>query len=96
MADELGQHDREVEVQFVAGSSQVKFEAYSVSDIVGSIPAVLVVYDCPPGQGPASGSGHIFVLKDGAVLSDCERQAQDLRSALDEDFEKLRREYEAG
>jgi hypothetical protein len=78
MADELGQLDREIEVQF------------------DTDPAHLVaVYDCPPNQGPASGSGYIFVLKDGAALSECERQAQLLRNALDDDFEKLRREYEA-
>jgi hypothetical protein len=95
MADELGQRDRELEVQFAACSLQVTFEAYSVSAIVGSMPAVVAVYDCPPDQGPAAGSGYIFVLKNGAKLSDCERQAQNLRRALDEDFEKLRREYEA-
>lgn len=31
---------------------------------------------------------------DGATRSECERQAQIMRDALDEDFEKLRKEYE--
>lgn len=35
----------------------------------------------------------IFVLKDDANRSECEPQAQILRDALDEDFEKLRKEY---
>ena len=96
VADELGQLDRQVEVQFDpdTGPMQLNFDAYSVSEIVGAIPHVVAVYDCPPGQGPASGSGYIFVLKDGATRSECERQAQILRDALDEDFEKLREEYE--
>lgn len=96
MADELGQLDRQIEVQFDPEPSQLRFEAYSASEIVGAIPLVVAVYDCPPGQGPAGGSGYIFVLKDGAALSECERQAQILRNALDEDFEKLCKEYEAG
>jgi hypothetical protein len=95
MADELGQLDREIEVQFDTDPAHLKFEAYSVREIVGAIPLLVAVYDCPPNQGPASGSGYIFVLKDGAALSECERQAQLLRNALDDDFEKLRREYEA-
>jgi hypothetical protein len=95
MADELGQLDRKVEVQFDLELSQLRFEAYSVGEIVGAIPLVVAVYHCPSGQGPAGGSGYIFVLKDGAALSECERQAQILRNALDEDFERLRREYEA-
>lgn len=37
----------------------------------------------------------IFVLKDDANRSECEPQAQILRDALDEDSEKLRKEYEA-
>lgn len=94
MADELGQLDRQVEVQFDPGPVQLNFDAYSVSEIVGAIPLVAAVYDCPPGQGPASGSGYIFVLNDGATRSECERQAQIMRDALDEDFEKLRKEYE--
>lgn len=96
MADEMGQLDRQIEVQFDPEPSQLRFEAYSVSEIVSAVPLVVAVYDCPPGQGPAGGSGYIFVLEDGGALSECEKQAQILRNALDEDFEKLRREYEAG
>ena len=93
MADELGKLDRRLEIQIGSDSKQVEFEAYSVMQIVEGIPLVEAIYDCPPDQGPAGGSGYIFVLKDGALLDECERQAQILRIALDEDFEKLRREY---
>jgi hypothetical protein len=95
MAYELGQLVRQIEVQFDPEPSQLRFEAGSVSEIVSAISLVVAVYYCPPGQGPAGGSGYIFILEDGAALSECERQAQILRNALDEDFEKLRREYEA-
>lgn len=96
MADELGQVDRKLEVSFGDGSSQAEFEAYSVSQIVQSIPLVTAIYECPPDQGPAGGSGYVFVLQKGGSREECKRHAQVLRSALDEDFEELRKQYEAG
>ncbi len=94
MADELGQLDRKLEIHFGDGSPRAEFEAYSVSQIVQSIPLVTAIYDCPPDQGPAGGSGYVFVLQQGGSREECKRQAQILRIALNEDFEKLRKEYE--
>jgi hypothetical protein len=54
----------------------------------------VAIYDCPPDQGPAGGSGYVFVLRDNwqsdPPLSE---QVSALRKALEKDYEILRQKY---
>ena len=93
MADELGDLDRCLEVDFGNGLASVCFSAYAVHEIVSAIRCIDAIYDCPPNQGPAGGSGHIFLLQDGAALSEATACAHVLRAALDKDFQSLETEY---
>jgi hypothetical protein len=57
-------------------------------------PPHVPVYDCPPDQGPAGGSGYIFVGADAyAGLGSVEEHAKTLRKALEIDYEILREKY---
>ena len=94
MADELDCPDRQLEVDFGDGSTSISFEAFSLNEIVGSIPSVDAIYDCPPNQGPAGGSGYIFVLRDGCTVEESIVAAKSLRSALDSDFRVVQAAYE--
>lgn len=89
MADELGAMDRCLEIDFGGGPASIGFSAYSIHEVVSAIPSVDAIYDCPPNQGPAGGSGHIFLLQDGATLEEALVCAQILRAALDKDFQSL-------
>jgi hypothetical protein len=89
MADALDALERRLEIDFGTGISTVSFDAYSVHEIVGSIPSVDAIYDCPPDQGPAGGSGYIFTLASGCALEDLTLFAQKMRDALDADFSAL-------
>ncbi|WP_223425639.1 hypothetical protein [Tateyamaria pelophila] len=94
MADELGASQRPLELDFGNGPTSVSFEAYSLNEIVEIIPAVEAIYDCPPNQGPAGGSGYIFVLREGFTIEQSVAAAKSLRSALDSDFSVVEAAYE--
>ncbi len=93
MADELDALQRDKEVDFGAGPVKIRFDAYSIQEIVTSIPCVDAIYDCPPDQGPAGGAGHIFLLDEGALLAQATACAEVLRAALDKDFKSLEVQY---
>jgi hypothetical protein len=90
MADELDVLKRYILVDFGLGPSNISFEAHSIQEIISCIPCVASFYDCPPNQGPGSGSGYIFLLNEGSALTQAKGEAQALRNALDEDFEILK------
>ena len=94
MADELGFSERQLEVDFGNGPTSISFEAYSLNGIVETIPGVEAIYDCPPNQGPAGGSGYIFVLREGFTVEESVAAAKVLRSALDSDFRIVEAAYE--
>lgn len=96
LADEVNALNRKLEIDFGDGPKVISFDAYSIHEIVGSIPFVDAIYDCPPDQGPASGAGHIFVLNGEQPLDDITGAARVLRSALDTDFSALERQFDAG
>lgn len=86
LADELEAVERCVVVDFGSGATELCFDARSVEQIVGAIPAVDALYDCPDDQGPAAGAGHVLVMTDGFNDSDVTRGALSLRVALDADL----------
>lgn len=94
MADELGASRRTIAVDFGAGITRFNFDAYSLAEIVEVIPSVEAVYDCPPNQGPAGGSGYIFILSKGRTTDETIAFARLLRSALDEDFKVIEAAYQ--
>jgi|GEM_PF-2430022 hypothetical protein len=96
LADELDALNRQLEINFGDGPKVISFDAYSIHEIVASIPFVDAIYDCPPDQGPAAGAGHIFVIDDGHTLDEATTAAKILRSALDADFVELQTEFDAG
>jgi len=86
LADELEAFERRVLVDFGRGATELCFDARSVEEIAGAIPAVDALYDCPDDQGPAGGAGHVLVMADGFSDSDVTRAALSLRAALDADL----------
>lgn len=86
LADELEAVGRCVVVDFGSGATELCFQADSVDQIVGAIPAVDALYDCPDHQGPAGGAGHVLVMADGFSDIDVTRAALGLRAALDSDL----------
>ena len=86
LANELEAIDRRVLVDFGSGATELCFGADSVDQIVGAIPAVNALYDCPDHQGPAGGAGHVLVMADGFSDIDVTRAALGLRAALDSDL----------
>jgi hypothetical protein len=96
LADELDALNRQLEIDFGDGPKVISFDAYSIHEIVASIPFVDAIYDCPPDQGPASGAGHIFVLNGEQPLDEITGAARALRSALDADLTELQDEFDAG
>lgn len=89
MADELDALQRSIVVDWGEGPVQISFDAYSIHEIVGAIPGVIAIYDCPPDQGPSAGSGHIFLLNEGSSLECVAHSAEILRNALDKDFYEI-------
>lgn len=89
LANEVDALNRKLEIDFGDGPKVISFDAYSIHEIVGSIPFVDAVYDCPPDQGPAAGAGHIFVIDEGHTLAEATAAAKTLRSALDADLLRL-------
>lgn len=96
LAEELDALDRKIEIDFGYGPKVIGFDAYSIHEIVGSIPFVDATYDCPPYQGPAGGAGYIFLIDNGYTLAEATKAAKVLRSALDADFLALQTEFGAG
>jgi hypothetical protein len=96
LADELDALNRQLEIDFGDGPKVISFDAYSIHEIVASIPFVDAIYDCPPDQGPAAGAGHIFVIEEGHTLAEATTAAKILRTGLDADLVALQAEFDAG
>lgn len=96
LADELDALQRRLEIDFGDGPTVISFDAYAIHEIVASIPSVDAIYDCPPDQGPAGGSGHIFVFNGVQTLVEVTVAAKALRSVLNSDLTALQAECDAG
>ena len=86
VAHELEDTWRRLVVDFGTGATELRFEVDAIDEIVGSIPGVDAIFDCPEGQGPAGGSGYLLILASGFAAADVTQAAQRLRVALDSDF----------
>ena len=95
MADELGIAQRTLEIDFGNGRTQINFDACASNEIVEAIPSVQALYDYPPNQGLASGSGYIFVLRSGFTLEETNAYAHSLRATLDSDYGEIKAKYDA-
>lgn len=90
--DELGITDRKIILNLSNTSSECEIEPWCHEAILGLLPCVAAVRDCPPDQGPASGSGYIFLKADGFTDADVLFQANKLYDALNADFGILQAE----
>ncbi len=90
LVDDAG-GERTLNVDFQGETANLVFEAYGdIAYLLDQVPAVEVFKDDgSPDQGPAGGSGFVFVLKDGSSLNDLSTQILTLRHALDADLALL-------
>jgi hypothetical protein len=91
LAEDVDVYERQLDIDFGDGSKVISFNAYSIHEIVASIPFVAANYDCPPDQGPASGSGYIFILDHDHTIAETAAAAKILRLVLDADLLSLRK-----
>ena len=95
VADELGMEERELTILSQGKIIDVAADVRNIQEIVELLPTVEAIYDCPPNQGPAGGSGYVFVLADGKSIDDVRDEAAALRLALEIDLRTLQAKYEA-
>lgn len=95
MADELGLAQRTLEIDFGSGRAQINFDACALNEIVEAMPSVEAIYDFPPDQGLASGSGYIFVLRSGFTAEQANAYAHSLRAILNDDYREIKAQYDA-
>jgi hypothetical protein len=88
--DEAG-GSRTIKVALEGEVLNLTYEAYDdPAYLLDQLPAVEVYKDDgPPDQGPAGGSGFVFVLKDDYTLEELSKQIAALRQSLDVDFSRL-------
>jgi hypothetical protein len=88
--DEAG-GSRTIKVALEGEVLTLTFDRYDdIAHLLDQLPAVEVYKDDgPPDQGPAGGSGFVFVLKDDATLKELSEQITALRRSLDADFSLL-------
>ena len=84
--DELGIADRKVIFDIQNRTFEVEIEPWCTQVVLDSLPCIVAIDDCPSDQGPASGSGYIFLKADGFTGSDVLHQANKLCDALIADF----------
>ncbi|GAA6159163.1 hypothetical protein NBRC116589_13370 [Ruegeria sp. HU-ET01832] len=94
MADELGALYRRLQFQCESETIDLQADPYSVETFISALPSVAALYDCPPDQGPAGGSGWVFVMVDGWDLEQVKAHVQVLKTVLDADFDALSKQYE--
>src|SRR5438045_1402522 len=56
MAVELDKTARNLVIQVGVNKLEINTDASSIEGLVGALPSVVAVFDCPPSQGPAGGS----------------------------------------
>jgi hypothetical protein len=94
MASELDKLDRCLTMDIEGAVLSVSAKACFINEFIDGLPSVEAIYDCPPDQGPAGGSGYVFIENDG-YQSDIPliKQVSALREALEKDYEILRLEF---
>lgn len=59
--------------------------------LLGVLPALAVQIDCPPNQGPASGSGYLIFLADGHTVEQARVQVDVFLGVMARTLEEMRR-----
>jgi hypothetical protein len=91
MAVELGVHTRSLTVKLLSGKVKVVSSAGDIGGFLKALPSIDVIEAKGFDQGPASGSGSVFVWsEDHAKQFTLSSQVNALRSALENDYEELR------
>jgi hypothetical protein len=94
MASEIDQRERCLTLNLDGTEISIIADASQINTFLDELPSINAIYDCPPNQGPAGGSGYVFLLCDNwksyAPLSE---QISALREALETDYEILRLEF---
>jgi hypothetical protein len=94
MASEIDQLERCLTLNLDGTEISIIADASQINTFLDELPSINAIYDCPPNQGPAGGSGYVFLLCDNwksyAPLSE---QISALREALEIDYEILRLEF---
>ena len=94
MAEELDRLARRLNLELDGKTTAINADANRTNEFLDELPSVVAIYDCPPDQGPAGGSGYVFVADEGyAGPGRVELHAKALRKALETDYEILREEY---
>ena len=95
LMDELEVSQRTVECKFARKRLKILIEAYQeIHSIIDLLPAVDCMYDCPPDQGPAAGSGYVFSIAASWHRRYVKKQSEILTNALMDDMSKMRLELE--
>lgn len=89
LADEIGEPERKVTLQLAHTTVSIDSEAWYGHTFIDELPAVNAVYDCPADQGPAAGSGYIFILDNNHTYKDVLEQSNKLYEALQADLERI-------
>ena len=94
MASEIDQLERCLTLNLDGTEISINADASQINTFMDELPSINAIYDCPTDQGPAGGSGYVFLLcdnwKSNAPLSE---QISALREALEIDYEILRLEF---
>ena len=87
-----GEGSHVIHVELTSGSLDIEFEAYDdLAFILDYLPSINVLRDTGnPDGGPASGSGYVFFLADGATIKGLEAEISALIDVLKTDFAVLK------
>ncbi len=94
MAEDLDRLNRRLNLELDGKTTAISADANRINEFLDELPSVEAIYDCPPDQGPAGGSGYVFVASEGYTgPGRVQEHAKALRKALETDYEILREEY---
>lgn len=94
MAEDLDKLDRRLNLVLDGKKKAIRADANRINEFLDELPSVEAIFDCPPDQGPAGGSGYVFVAAEGYTgPGRVQEHAKALRKALEMDYEILREEY---
>ena len=86
MALEIDRCDRCLSLDLGDTKFLVRADASRINEFLDQLPSVEAIYDCPPNQGPAGGSGYVFVIAENCPAPEkISQQAAALRKALEID-----------
>ena len=90
LADELGEAERKLSIHIDGKVLNIEGEAWYPQVFIDQVPSVNAIYDEPPDQGPAAGSGYIFIAEDGFSDDQIVAHSNALFEALDYHLKRIR------